>query len=337
MARSDITYSNNGLSLDRYAELMRIPDAAFNGLNRPSDRPVYECDTIWKQYNRDLVAQYISAAEEMRIQELSTYLAKTYKEYDYKYSYPLILDKGNVIQLGERTINDVSIGESVDYGTLDDPVTISIAVDFTATDELHVYYPGEDVEIHPSAITISGGVASISIARSRLVKPSVAGNQDDVPDYADDSNFLATVDIKRVWYDIEGAATLIWRDDETLDENTQQAKPIIENNSLGIVRVYPATYTDSWKATSFSYSGYPDFIRLKYITGLQTSIHNELLTIRLAHSLMPYKPVDCKAVALYWQKDVEVTRYNSPYGNTVGAMAVWLSDSRMKKGTGGMI
>ena len=340
MARSNILNSDIqlGLTLDRYAELMRIPEAAFNGLNRPEDRPTYECTTIWKQYNRDTLAQYIAMAEEMREQEIGTYIAEKYTTGDYRFGFPLILPKGNVVEIGEKATTTIVAGKVVSYGVLADPVTITTVTTVTDTDEIKVFYPGEDVEIHPSSISISGGTATIKIPRSRLADPTKTLNEDDSPNYSYDANFLVTVDIKRVYYDLTEGAKFIWRDCSTLNELTQRARPIIDSEKEAIIRCYPAKYTSgAWAVTAFTYSYAPDKIRLKYVSGIRASMNTELLTIRLAHSLMPYKPIDCEAVSQYWQRDTEVTKSNSPYGNTAGAIDVWVADSRKKEGAGGML
>lgn len=341
MARSDILDAGIELSLtlDRYAELLRIPTAAFNGLNKPDDELKFACNAIWKQHNRDHLAVYIAMAEERRRQELDFHLSPTYESVDYGYSYPLIISKKHLIEIGEKTTVTISLGEAVSLGTYDDPVVFAIVTTVTEEDEIKVFYPGEDVEIHPSSISISGGTATISIPRGRLVKPSLNDNRDDPLDYYDDSNFLATVDIKRVYYSESAGVKFMWLNPTTGSYMYQTAKPIIEDAEEGIVRCVPATYSGgTWGLTAFLYSGKPYKIRLKCVSGIQQSMNTQLLTARLAHTLMPYKPIDCESVTQYWQNDntLNPRKVMTPYGDKNGAVEAWVADSRYKKGTGGM-
>lgn len=345
MARSDILDPGIvlGLTLDRYAELLRIPEAAFNGLNKSDDDQQFACNTIWKQYNRDHLATYLSAAEERRETEIKFNISKKYLEEDYMYkSYLYNLNKAHLAIVGEQTTTVIST-ETVTYrdiyAAIIDPIILTIATTVTDTDELKVYYPGEDVEIHPSNISISGGVATIKIPRSRLVKPELNDNRDDHLYYETDTNFLETVDVKRVYYNETEGVKLVWLNCTTGAEQTQRAKSEIDDYENSIIRVAPANYSNgAWAYTAFMYAGSPHKVRVRYLSGKIQSMNTQLLTLRLAHALMPYKPIDCESVTQYWQNDAEIGSRNpmTPYGNKNGAVECWVADSRVKKGSGGM-
>ncbi len=332
-----------GVTLDRYQELMRLPIAAFNGLNKPDEEPVYECSTIWKQSERDALVIALYQAEEMREQELTYHIAPKYdvlQNQDLR--SPLILEKKHLIKLGLRTISTIQAGVALTLGTLpalNDPVIITVATTVTDKSEIKVYYPGEAVEIHPSFISISGGTATIKIPRSRLVLQTVLDNRDDHLYYDDNANFLTTVDVKRVYYDTTNPGQYVWLyscDTNTIAETTQGLYARITNNRLSVVEHYPATYASGvWTKACWTLTHYPDYITMYSYSGRQLSVYTEMQTIRLAHTLMPNAPCSCPTVHQYWQMDVESTDTLTPYGSTKGAVDVWSKDARAKVGQGG--
>lgn len=343
MARSDILPGTNqlGLTLDRYQEIMVLPIAAFNGLNWPEEMPHYQCQTIWEQRKLDYLAQYISQAEEMRVQELGYFLAPTYQEgIELEYDEPLIIPDKYLISLGKKKTTAIATKTLTlrTGGEIDDPIEFTQAVTFTDVGELKIFYPGEDVEIHPSYISITGGVATIKIPRSRLVDPSIDLNVEDHPQYDADSNFLTEVDIARVYYDNSEALTYVWLDNNG-NEVTQTGRALIRNARTAIVDHTPASYTDNaWRRVEYSRGYNPYKIRVNFVSGRQSSSKIEKETARLAHALMPYKPIDCEAFSQYWQDDrnLHPSKTTTPYGNTNAAVNAWVADSRAKVGVGGM-
>jgi hypothetical protein len=338
-----------GLTIDRYQEIMRLPIAAFNGLNKPDELPVYQCSEIWKQGERDGLAMHLAQAEEMREVELGYPLSlKYFSCKTYEYGYPVIIPVKHMIEIGTQKFSDISIGAALTLGvetTPNDPVTLVIASALTDASEIRVYYPGEDVEIHPSSVTISGGNITINIPRSRLVKPSLLDDREDHLSYYENDNFLTTVDVKRKYYDISDAAYFIWTEDQcacstvssdVLSEKSQLAFPKIEDTRLSIVYFTPATYSaPTWTAACWSYACEPNHVRLNFTAGRRASMYTEVQTARLAHTLMPNKPCSCPTVHQYWQEDIVDSQQNTPYGRRVGALNAWLADSRQKVGQGG--
>lgn len=336
------------LTLDRYQEIMRLPIAAFNGLNKPEETPQFECSTIWKQSDRDYVAQSLMSAEEMREQELGYPLAPKYFVEEQEYGHPITLLNKHLIQIGERKYADVSLAAALTLsagGVINDPVTLTIATTLTDASEIHVYYPGESVEIKPYSVVISGGTLTIKLHRSRLVDPALLDDRDDHLYYNDDANFIATVDVKRVYYDVATGADYVWDLAEcglTLNqqivEATQTAYTNIRDNRLAIVDTLPAVYSaGNWTQASFSQNKLPRWIRVRYLAGRQTSMMTEMQTARLAHTLMPNKPCSCPTVHQYWQEDTTKGDILTPYGQRQGAIDAWLTDSRQKIGQGGKI
>ena len=327
------------VTLDRYQELMRLPIAAFNGLNRPEETPVYECSTIWKQSERNALMMALSQAEEMRENELTYHIAPKYDVMEnLEYKNPLILNRKHLVKLGLQTVTDISLGEVLTLGALpnlNDPVTVTDATTVTDKSEIKIYYPGEDYEIIPSNISISGGVATIKIPRSRLVKFALMDDREDHLYYDDNNNFLASVDIKRVYYDSTNPAQYVCYHccDDPVSESVCAR---ITNNRLAIVKHCHTSYSadDGW-GTICSNCGRPSNITVYALSGRQLSVYTEMLTIRLAHTLMPNAPVSCPTVHQYWQTDVAQTDIITPYGRTQGAVDAWSMDARAKVGQGG--
>jgi hypothetical protein len=352
MARSDLLPDGvqMGLVLDRYQEIMHLPEAAFNGLRKTNDDDCHECNAVWRQTDRDALAAAIMNAEEMREHELGYFVAPKYVENEeYTYKYPLILDRRYLISIGRRKTSDIQSGVALNHGVEtapNDPVSIVVPTTVTDTSEIHVYYPGESVEIRPSKVAISGGNATILIPRSRLVDPDVDTNCDPAPSYYENDNFLTTVDVKRVYYDVSEGVYLVWFNDccslfsiPSLTEYTQLAYPRIVDNKLAIVKPYAATYNaGTWTSASFAKPVYPETIRISYLSGRQKSAQVEIDTARLAHTLLPgLIPDRVDLCSDCWKADMEQdpSELVTPYGTARGAIQVWMSDSRAKLAYGG--
>jgi hypothetical protein len=337
------------LVLDRYQEIMRLPEAAFNGLNKDEDDSCYDCAAIWKQTDRDGLALALSNAEEIREQELGYHLAPVYIANEvHEYSAPIILNRKHLISIGVQTILDIEDDVALVLrtgGVINDPVVITIATTVTDTSEIIVCYPGEDVEIRPSRITIVGGVATINIPRSRLVDPSIDTNCDPAPLYTDDANFLITVDIKRRYMDTTQGANYVWTALQTCGselpgETTQTAYARIENARVATIRIYPALVTDSiYYSNNSLYCYLPERVLISYLSGRQFSIRTEIETARLAHTMLPgIMPDRVDLCSGCWKRDMmpDPSEEMTPYGSSVGAIIAWVSDSRAKVGQGGI-
>jgi hypothetical protein len=328
------------LTLDRYQELMNICCSAFNGLLRDDGVECCICNAIWTQSDRYAMTIAIGMAEEMREQELGYHLSPKYDTDDFPYSFPLIIDKKHLVTIGLQTITNISLGVSLLLsagGVIIDPVVITVATTVTDPSEIIVTYHNSTIQIHPSSITISGGIATITIPRCRLVDPDVQSNCDPPLRYDDDDNFITEVDVKRLWYDTTQGAEYVWFGDQcglpppTLTEYTQAAYARIEDYRRSIVKMYPLNGV-------FTYCTQPNYIRVHYVSGRRNSVRTEMETARLAHTLLPtIIPERLDLCSGCWKGDqlVDEKFGPSPYGHLVGASAAWLSDSRAKVGQGG--
>lgn len=332
------------LTLDRYQEVMRLPISAFNGLNRPDEIPQYDCSTIWNQSERDYIATHNAQSEEMRRREVGYYLAPVYEVCDFEFGAPLIIDRKYLVEIGTQTNGEEWLAEALVLGVEtapNDPVEIVIATDLTDASEIKVYYPDEDVEIHPSYVAISGGDLTIRIPRARLVLPTLNDNREDHLSYYVNANFLTTVDVKRVYYDISTGLSYLWEGWQvscsSLADTGQVGWHRIRNGRLGIIDHRPADYVGSAASQAvWSHCVLPLWVRLRFVSGRRSSMTTEIETVRLSHTLMPNKPDSCPTVHMYWEEDV-IPSENiwTPYGTRQGAVGAWMADSRAKVGMGG--
>ena len=337
------------VTLDRYQELMRLPESAFNGLNRPLELPNYNCNAIWKQRDRDYLAIFLAHAQEKREQELGYHIAPLYsEEEEFPWDLPILLPAPakQLKLIGKRVVTDLALAQALSHGietNPNDPVSFTLTVGFTDATEIKIFYPDEDVEIHPSNVSISGTTATIEIPRARLVLNSLNDNREDHLDYFVNANFLTTVDVKRHSYDIPTGVVLVWKDRDG-DDVTQVARPIIDDLRLAIVSNIPASYNSTdevWTGAAYKIvvgsTALPTIIRMSYIAGRESNLSVELDTCRLTHTLMPHQAVDCEAIAQYWLSDrlPDPSRIVTPYGSTAGAVSTWIADSRAKIGIGG--
>ena len=338
------------LSLDRYQEIMRLPIAAFNGLNYPEEVNEYQCSTIWKQSMRNYLAQFIAQAEEIREKELGFYLGPKYiyqEKCNLGYN-PVELLKKHFVGLGQETSDIIKAGQALvlrDIGTgaIYDPVTITLATTVTNTDEILVTYPGETEAIHPSKVTISGGNVVIQIPRSRLVKPALNDDRDLHLMYDVDANFLTTVDIYHHYLDITKGVEYYYLD-ESFTEQTYGGYGTIESARLSLLNLYSVIWSGLTPTKSpicpAVLRGCGEWnVRVSYMAGLRYTMQTETETCRLTHTLMPYSPCDCSPVQQYWTNDRAPLQegFTTPYGNTVGALEAWMHDSRSRIGFGGIV
>lgn len=340
-----------GLSLDRYQEIMQLPIAAFNGLNWPEEDPKHECATIWTQANRDNLAMWIAAAEERRETELNYHLAPKWLEAEeHTYAYTILLDKKLLIQPG--ILVETLVGEDVALtlspgGNIQDPVEFTVDIGSAAnSSDVVVTYADDTIQLTPSSITMNGNIATIKIPRSRLVKPELMDNRADHLYYSDDNNFITEVDVWHHTYTLDGAIQFVWSSAQVTCEDGCNEKTSLgcytqhgnKANRISKIQVWPATYTDGVPSSSmFPYTCPPWMVRVSYLSGKQNSMNTQLLTARLAHTMMPNEPCSCPYVEQYWQTDRQETDIYTGYGSMKGAVEAWTTDHRQRVGSGGML
>jgi len=348
-AESTLTEEESAVSLPRYAQIIQSPECAFFGVSRDADTD-YECRDIWMKHYRDNIQRYLAEAQEEIEDEIGYFLMPRFvvgaqtdgipeRQIDAQpYGFPVLARWGHPIGAGIKATTSIADGAAVDH-TADPAVIGPVATTVTDTDEVKVYHPGTEVEIHPSVISISGGFITVTIPRCRMVKASLADNPSGGLDYDDVTNFEATVDIVREYCDPSTHATLVWPHQCssvdacscTCSDYTQDGCIYIKDAVIGELDVLPATYSGgAWSRKTAICCGEPQLIQLNYRAGL-TSLtrQQEDAIVRLAHAKMPEEPCGCEIAQRLWARDREIPsaltreRANCPFGMSDGAWSAW--------------
>lgn len=319
------TIAATAVTLARYAQRIGYPECQFFGVYNADTLEKYQCNEIWTQDMRAMVAFYLMEAQHEIENELQYPLQPTYirGEQDgssgarlvdqQDYSCPMITRWGWVLEVGQEARTAVALSEALI--TASDPsVTAAFpAGDVTSIDEVYVYHEGVDVQIIPSDITLSGGNLTITIPRCRTVLPAYMDNTTSGIDYSDLTKFASAIDVYRVYTDDTTQVTCKGCTCETAGSGTLT----IHNNEIG--EVSPDICGCGCSRVGLWYRA-----GLKYLAPqMEDSI------IRLAHSKMPQQPCGCDPVRHLWQRDRNIPdaltreRINCPFGLSDGAWISW--------------
>lgn len=234
--------------------------------------------------------------------------------------------------------------------------------------EIRVYYPGKSgdpaYEIRPINVSIAAGVATITFRRELAVLEGLMEAFEPVAvDGTVDAQFLAAVDVYRLYNDPSAPATLLWEnrpstcgcgDDDcpSCDYTAQTACLNIRGDPAhGWLSFVPATYdaiTDVWSHQEASVGRNPDIVRLWYQAGLRDQrvacptrdmdVQWALIVARYAASLLDRPPCACaRETWERWRVDLafrggaeELATYEltasdlaSPFGTAAGAVYAW--------------
>jgi hypothetical protein len=353
---STLTAEDSAVTLPRYAQIIQNPPCAFFGVRRDSETE-YECRDVWMKHYRDNIAHYLAEAQQELEDFIGYFLMPRWvvglpdgstpeRQIDnQQYSQPMhdrqnymVLAKwGYVIEAGKKATASIADGAAVDH-TSDPAVVGPIATTVTDTSEVKVYHPDTMVEIHPSAMTISGGNLTITIPRCRMVKSALADNPSGGLDYDDVTNFETTVDVIREYCDPSEHAVLIWPHKCsalsccTCSDYRQDGCIYIKNPRLGMFDVLPAAYSSgSWTcATCFDCDHDPEYIQMYYRAGIENLTRQmEDAIVRLAHAKMPDEPCGCEISQRLWARDRNIPtaltreRANCPFGMRDGAWVAY--------------
>lgn len=352
--RADLRADEAVIPLARYAQLIEYDECSFFGVRNPAIEWQTACRRIWLKRERDMILKYLLEAQD-EIENVVGYpLQDRWVVTEQRpYSFPLKARWKEVIEGGVMAETDISSGEAVDHST--DPAVVGpIATTVTDENEIHVYHPGTDLEIHPSQITLSAGSLTIEIPRCRLVTEAAADNEEGGMAYDDLTNFESTVDVKRVYNDPSTHATLVWPHactttstycGCTCGQYTQAACIYVRNGQLGFVDVLPASYSaGSWSTTCATCCGNPHHVLLNYRAGLTAlGYQAEDAVLRLAHAKMPAEPCSCDIMRRVWQRDRNVPdvltreRLNCPFGLSDGAWVAWKFAQALKIHRGAVV
>lgn len=319
---------NSAVSLARYAQILRIPECQFWGVN-PQNLNESDCGAILTLDDRKLIARYLNEAQLEIEKELRYFLNPKYVTGNLGYDYLLddrpikntkvITRWGKLLQLGRKVTTDLGL-YAVDH--TNDPAIVGpiVSDDYT---ELHIYYPDTLSEINPSNVIIGVGTVTFEIPRCRM-----AADQDNDSsgwDYNNTALFLSEVQITQETMNTTNPVDLVAEHGCNLScdcsEYTSAVCGKIVDGRLGIIRV------GTGSNCCYGYSR----ARLNYKAGLDPlDSQAEDTLIRLAHTKMPVLPCACGYAKFVWERDRQVSnqymatdRLNCPFGLMDGAWIAW--------------
>jgi hypothetical protein len=324
------------------------------------------------QLGRDTIARSLRQAERNFERELGWPIAPTVIVNEEHYHVELWTESGllsgghvrnelalkwGMIQAGGvEATSTIALARPIDWDDLDndgiqETWTLSATTTVTDVNEIAVYFSENDRmtsdletwRIRPVDIEISGGEVTITGKRWQVIRPS----QWEQPSpqayegiqYDDNSNFVATVDIRRKYFNTTAShVTFYW-----CDGSTQTGYFDIVGNHY--VMPYAGTYDNTegeWTETGFTFSSNSDLRKLtvSYLAGIPLEngqVEEEVATVvaQFATGFMPKNmgaTIPVEAMFNHWREDMarnaQILPYNAdefrnPLGAWRGAMEAW--------------
>jgi hypothetical protein len=323
------------LSLPEYWRFLQINEIAGWGIrNFPTTGVLgMGCGDYWDHKNRYFLAKALMKAQE-RV-ESDRWLgfpvrAKYIGPMQLEYKPQVFLNK-YVRGIGVETQTAIQLSKSISLrtaGVINDPITFTVTVDFTDTNELIICYPGQtDCHILPESVSISGTTATVTIPRCRLLRPEYHKDyaaDAHRPNYNDDEYFLDSVDVYRNYLNTSTGANVVWWKHVgfyncfsnvwacdtigTCSDIRQLACGYVVNQRQGLVQFQPATYDSGWTRNSFAVNRVPDGLEVNMQRGYYqryTEIDADLqrALIAIAHNNLPQEYCSCSQQKLYYEDD----------------------------------
>lgn len=371
------------LSLDKFAALVGIHPLHFNQTYVDDIAMPRVCGMPFLQHSwqsadrigREEIAQAIADAEDMWARETGFYTGPKYIASEFT---PLKMNGvwllkptvqtqyGYIQSVGTLTRTAILPGAAVVYSDIDgdgytETATIVVATTVTNEAEIKLYYPGTEDEIRPISVSIVAGVATITCRRELLyLNDLVTVLNPRSFDGADDTNFLATVDVYRVYIDPSDQGLLKWLEPlcsacgglgcYACTSSTQTICTNILDKRVGLLSVTAATWdVDHFDSVECTESRNPDQIYVNYLSGWQSNEFDNAIS-RLAISQLDRPLCSCdhiKAFAGHWSEDLALRQssssgsvsfgfspksFENPFGTTRGALYAWKIASKYKIG-----
>lgn len=390
MARASVSTL---LPLDRFAAIVGIHPLHFNQMYVADIAMPRVCGMPFLQHSwqsadrigREEIAQAISDAEYMFAREIGFWPLPKYIPNEFStlkmnknwYMRPVVqCQYGYVVSVGTQvktllgTINIVY--SDADGDGYSETATMAVATTVTDPDEIVVYYPGfntDPYEIRPINVSIAGGVATITCRRELLYLDDLVEVLNPQSfDGAQDTNFLATVDVYRKYIDPSDQGLLKWVEPlcnqcggagcDACTSSTQTVCSNILDKRLALLRLTEAAWSvDHYDIVECTECRNPDQAYVSYLAGWGTSLKTmspefERAITYLAVSQLDRQLCACdniKAFAGRWQEDLALRHsstsgsqsfgfspkvFDNPFGTTKGALYAWKVASRYKIGEG---
>lgn len=381
------------IPLARVAEILQIDPWHFHSVTTLARPLVPSCPDDWYQHDwqasgllsRESMALALRQAEDM----VTTYLRWSPIPRWYEEEHPIpryyrterssllnargqaksvVSNYGFVVEAGQRANTFIDTPATVfsdpDGDGVNELVTVTFATTVTTEDELRLYYPSkngrDEFEIRPlTSITIAAGVATITFPKylialeNLLERPRDPNNPHIGVDGEDDTNFLTTVDVYRVYSDPATQATFYYEDDLNCSSgdcvpDTETGCLFIRDARVGKLAYKRAEYnatTGLYSASSFTRE--PDKIKVYYRAGnrdlrmlfpnLQMDSTLERMIVYFALCFLDTKLHGCSNTVNIWNemtKDLATSTRDQmrtlswsltecPFGTKQAAVSLW--------------
>lgn len=298
--------------LVRYAHFIGVDERPFFGL-RYDGMERQACGDVWQKWQRDIVAHYLAEAQLEIENEVGFFLTPRWvggsdrpDETDVQpYRGRTHTRWAKIIEPGVRA-EEIIATAPVDYTF--DPATITVPYSAgVSLGEIHVFYPGTNVEVPYSQIEVMFPNMVIRIRRARLVKIDQQDNPKQGWDWSDTSPagpFQAQVEVRRVYNDPTTQAVVNHATGCACANEQSSACIQVKNPDTGHIGIYP---------TGRGGCACKQSVSLNYRAGMTAFDPRTFdMTVRLAHAKMPNQPCGCDVAAALYQRDHLTPEYISP-------------------------
>lgn len=250
----------------------------------------------------------------------------------------------------------VLITDVVPVYAASEDVTFAVVVPAgTTASEIVVCYDGTHAPIRPIAVSVSAGVATITIKKWLMGDPDLWAT-DALIDPNDNNDLLDVVSVYRVTYDSQHAILLAWEpeiqycgclseDCVVCSNATHVACAVRGDYKNGLVGWQAGEYDNveaQWLSHAFPSTRWPDLAYVNYLHGFDPSPDSYMnpywaqVVAHFAVSFMDEADCGCADVLSsmrYWREDLGFTKDTShqlgpsdldnPYGQRRGQLAAW--------------
>lgn len=335
-------------------------------------------DKVFKELGYPLVPIWVRNEEHQLTHAYAVELVNPYGRNSRGLAKSVRSKLGYVIQGGIRAKSLIDDAAAVVYSDVDgdgyaETATVTVSTTVTDGQEIHVYYPGESGsdawEIRPIRVTLSGGTATIKFRKelapdvNLIEKYTHPGDNTLTINGDDNANFLATVDVYRVYNDPSVQATLYSEFEscnacggsgcDYCEADSTTACLYVRNGKLGILAYTPG----DWDAEEENFVSpentisEPDKIVISYRAGLVNHdltypyldmepqweraivyyaislLDREMSGCENTHNIWTYQNEDlAKSVSSQGSSvsySINFTDMSNPFGTTRAALDLW--------------
>ncbi len=336
---------------DEYLELISFDECAGLGVNNPADTDL-ACGKVITRWQRIQIQNAIATAERKIEEHLGYKLYPTFicdeAHYWGLYGYTGPLRWAYARGLGIKATAVIQSTVVLDYTGDPDPMEITVTTTVTDSCEVRVFHTSAKggTEIHPSSVVIAGGVATIQIPRCRLIDPTLVQPENGF-DYDLDSNFVTTVDVKRIYLDTTDPGHIEWDAKKVLARESLDilctpldCSPTLQD-ICGYVREIPRSLIKIWPSTdgvasSATISRKPDRVFINYLSNYKDACSDlcndlplaiEMAIVHMANAELPSPICGCSLHKEMWVEDSKwldpELKAANPFGMKVGHYWAW--------------